>query len=38
MALAWNDPDLAIDWGISDPIVSEKDKSAGLFRNFNSPF
>ncbi|TVQ87784.1 MAG: dTDP-4-dehydrorhamnose 3,5-epimerase [Bacteroidetes bacterium] len=38
MALAWNDPDLAIDWGISDPIVSEKDKSAGSFRNFNSPF
>lgn len=38
MALAWDDPDLAIDWGISDPIVSEKDKSAGLFRNFNSPF
>ena len=38
MALAWNDPELAIDWGISDPIVSEKDKSAGLFRNFNSPF
>ena len=38
MALAWNDPDLAIDWGISEPIISEKDKSAGSFRNFNSPF
>jgi dTDP-4-dehydrorhamnose 3,5-epimerase len=23
--LLWNDPDLGIDWGIADPIVSEKD-------------
>ncbi len=22
----WNDPDLAIDWGIANPIVSEKDQ------------
>jgi dTDP-4-dehydrorhamnose 3,5-epimerase len=21
----WNDPDLSIDWGIADPVVSEKD-------------
>jgi len=24
--IAWNDPDLNIDWGITDPIISEKDR------------
>ena len=23
--LLWNDPELGIDWGVADPIVSEKD-------------
>jgi len=34
----WNDPDLNINWGIDHPLVSEKDKVAMGFRDFNSPF
>lgn len=37
-SIAWFDPDLNIDWGITKPLVSEKDKVAPLFRDFNSPF
>ncbi len=31
--ILWNDPDLAIDWGVTDPIVSEKDRDGVLLRN-----
>lgn len=27
----WNDPDLEIDWGVTDPIVSEKDAALPCF-------
>lgn len=37
-ALLWNDPDLNIDWETDAPILSEKDRQADLFRNFESPF
>jgi dTDP-4-dehydrorhamnose 3,5-epimerase len=39
-AVRFDDPDLAIDWGI-DPtaaILSDKDRAAPLFRNFATPF
>jgi dTDP-4-dehydrorhamnose 3,5-epimerase len=36
--IAWNDKDLNIEWGIKNPLVSEKDKTAGRFRDFVSPF
>jgi dTDP-4-dehydrorhamnose 3,5-epimerase len=36
--IIWNDPDLKIDWGIKNPVVSDKDLNGILFRNLNSPF
>lgn len=39
-AVRWNDPDLAIDWGI-DPataVLSPKDAAAPAFRDLDSPF
>jgi dTDP-4-dehydrorhamnose 3,5-epimerase len=39
-AVRFDDPDLAIDWGI-DPAaatLSDKDRAAPLFRNFATPF
>lgn len=29
--ILWNDEDLAIDWGIEDPIVSDKDRNGHAF-------
>ncbi len=36
--IIWNDPDLNIDWGIENPIVSEKDSILPKFSEFNSQF
>ncbi|CAG5078166.1 dTDP-4-dehydrorhamnose 3,5-epimerase [Parvicella tangerina] len=36
--IMWNDADLNIDWGIEDPIISEKDQNGELFKDFKSPF
>ena len=37
-SLAWNDPNLGIDWGVDRPVVSERDRAAGAFATFESPF
>lgn len=37
-SIRWNDPALGIDWKLEDPILSEKDKKAPLFKDFKSPF
>ena len=39
-AVRWDDPDLAIDWGVAagEVIISDKDAAAGAFADFRSPF
>ena len=32
--ILWSDPDIGIDWGIDDPILSDKDKNAPLLKDF----
>jgi dTDP-4-dehydrorhamnose 3,5-epimerase len=27
LGVAWDDPDLHVDWGVSEPVVSERDRS-----------
>lgn len=34
----WNDTDLNIDWGVVNPIISEKDKNGTAWHAFHSPF
>lgn len=37
-AIKYDDPQIDIDWGIENPLVSEKDLEAALLENFSSPF
>lgn len=39
-AIAWDDPELAIDWHIpaAKALLSEKDQNHPLFSNFDTPF
>lgn len=37
-AITWNDPELNIEWGIKDVIVSEKDKNASLLKDSDVNF
>ena len=33
-AIRWDDPDIAIDWPVDNPILSKRDSSAGSFKEF----
>ena len=38
-AVFWGDPEIGIDWpSVSDPILSDKDAKAPLFKDLQSPF
>jgi dTDP-4-dehydrorhamnose 3,5-epimerase len=37
-ALLWNDETLNINWGIKEPVLTEKDRNAKKFSTFESPF
>jgi len=32
-SIRWDDPDIGIDWPVGDPVISEKDAAAPLFRD-----
>lgn len=36
-SIRWNDPELGIDWPVQNPIVSEKDARAPLFKDAELP-
>ena len=36
IAISWCDPDLAIEWPIADPLVSEKDRNAPRLRDLEA--
>lgn len=34
----WDDPDIGIDWGIADPLMSEKDRSLPFLKDLGDVF
>ncbi len=37
-SILWNDPQIGIKWGISDPVISEKDRTGNSLSEFKSMF
>ena len=35
MGVAWNDPDLAVAWGLTDPLLSDRDRQNPLWRHLD---
>lgn len=36
IGIRWNDPDIGIDWGTEEPILSEKDAAAPLLKDLSA--
>lgn len=36
--IRWDDPTLAIDWPVKQPVLSDRDRKLPLFSEFESPF
>jgi dTDP-4-dehydrorhamnose 3,5-epimerase len=36
--LLWNDAELGIDWGVTDPLLSDKDLAQPTWADFETPF
>jgi dTDP-4-dehydrorhamnose 3,5-epimerase len=37
-SLLWNDPEISINWGIKNPIISDKDQNAPFFKDLHTLF
>ncbi len=37
-SIRWDDPELGIEWGITDPILSEKDRNAPYLKDSDIDF
>ena len=37
-AVAWDDPDMGIDWGVTEPVLSGKDAAAPKLADITVPF
>ena len=34
-SILWSDPDIGVDWGVAEPILSDKDRNAPLLREIH---
>ena len=37
-SIAFNDPEIGVEWGVTDPVLSEKDKNAPLLKDSDVKF
>lgn len=37
-SIRWNDPEIGVEWGVDEPILSEKDKNAPLLKESDVKF